>query len=403
MLQRFVCVLLICSFLLLPSAFAHPGNTDENGGHFDYSEGTYHYHHGYPAHYHGHNTCPYDFDDRTSENSGTSGYGESSQNTSAVKATPSPASTPTPAPKVQSNFGTVTPSIEQSIAFFNLQSIISGNNTCTKNPSPTSTSCPVGDSNVSVYDSSNLLNQSNVQQASSDDFIISISCILLILLIFILSLLHKSQKPSYHKRIHEDDLPPLKLPPIKHDESFPTIPPRQRPDCIVIHSPTPPAAPTPPAPAAPKSIPVKPPAPVISSPPPVIDPLPEYPFSLLPPIPPAGFNVADYYREHYPAVWGYISKHSSNPHKYVEYYHYLWGDLQKFHGNGLIFGTLSPYQQSLVRYFPVGHHVFLSSTKSKHYHAHPACYSLLTATPIEVDALAALGLQPCSKCVPIQN
>ncbi len=45
--------------------YAHPGKTDENGGHYDRSTGEYHYHHGYPAHQHAGGVCPYDFDDNT--------------------------------------------------------------------------------------------------------------------------------------------------------------------------------------------------------------------------------------------------------------------------------------------------------------------------------------------------
>lgn len=64
---------LLMSCLLFADAFAHPGDVDANGGHYDYSTGEYHYHHGYPAHSHKNDTCPYDFDDRTGENSGTPG------------------------------------------------------------------------------------------------------------------------------------------------------------------------------------------------------------------------------------------------------------------------------------------------------------------------------------------
>lgn len=53
-------------------AFAHPGRTDSNGGHTDKSTGVYHYHHGYPEHYHTNGKCPYDYDDKTGQNSGTS-------------------------------------------------------------------------------------------------------------------------------------------------------------------------------------------------------------------------------------------------------------------------------------------------------------------------------------------
>ena len=60
-------------------AFAHGGNTDSNGGHYDRSSGEYHYHHGYSAHSHydmngdGVIDCPYDFDDKTNHNNSGSG------------------------------------------------------------------------------------------------------------------------------------------------------------------------------------------------------------------------------------------------------------------------------------------------------------------------------------------
>ena len=57
-------------------ASAHPGRTDSRGGHHDYGNvsglGDYHYHHGYPAHLHTDGVCPYDFDDKTGQNSGSS-------------------------------------------------------------------------------------------------------------------------------------------------------------------------------------------------------------------------------------------------------------------------------------------------------------------------------------------
>lgn len=54
------------------SVYAHPGRTDSSGGHYDHSTGEYHYHHGYPAHQHPDGVCPYDFDDKTSQSSGSS-------------------------------------------------------------------------------------------------------------------------------------------------------------------------------------------------------------------------------------------------------------------------------------------------------------------------------------------
>lgn len=82
MKKRFVLLFIILLCLAIPCvAFAHPGRTDGDGGHTDHSTGEYHYHHGYPAHQHydidgdGRKDCPYEFDDRTGESSGTSSTG----------------------------------------------------------------------------------------------------------------------------------------------------------------------------------------------------------------------------------------------------------------------------------------------------------------------------------------
>lgn len=56
--------------LMIGIAYAHSGNTDANGGHYDRSTGEYHYHHGYPAHSHAGGKCPYNFKDKTGQNSG---------------------------------------------------------------------------------------------------------------------------------------------------------------------------------------------------------------------------------------------------------------------------------------------------------------------------------------------
>lgn len=71
------CIALLFSFalsvLLIVPVSAHPGDLDERGGHYNRATGEYHYHHGYPEHQHTNGTCPYDFDDKTGENSGSSG------------------------------------------------------------------------------------------------------------------------------------------------------------------------------------------------------------------------------------------------------------------------------------------------------------------------------------------
>ena len=78
MKNRLLPVILITLLLFLSAtASAHPGRTDESGGHFVSDTGEYHYHHGYEAHQHsdidgdGVLDCPYDFDDKT--DSGSSG------------------------------------------------------------------------------------------------------------------------------------------------------------------------------------------------------------------------------------------------------------------------------------------------------------------------------------------
>lgn len=55
----------IIAFSLAVIGFAHPGGTDESGGHYNRSTGEYHYHHGYAEHQHPNGVCPYDYNDNT--------------------------------------------------------------------------------------------------------------------------------------------------------------------------------------------------------------------------------------------------------------------------------------------------------------------------------------------------
>ena len=73
--------LLILLLIFSVISFAHPGDTDSNGGHYDHSTGKYHYHHGYPAHSHI-GGCPYDYDDKTGWQSGESAQSDSYSNDS---------------------------------------------------------------------------------------------------------------------------------------------------------------------------------------------------------------------------------------------------------------------------------------------------------------------------------
>lgn len=90
MRKRYLIPILACILLLscCTAAYAHPGATDANGGHYDHSTGEYHYHHGYPAHQHPDGRCPYNYDDRTGWNSGSSSGGSDSVSQSEHQAPP---------------------------------------------------------------------------------------------------------------------------------------------------------------------------------------------------------------------------------------------------------------------------------------------------------------------------
>jgi hypothetical protein len=62
----------LCFILFFTISYAHPGKTDNNGGHYDKSIGEYHYHHGYPAHTMCGINCPYNNIDATNHNSSVS-------------------------------------------------------------------------------------------------------------------------------------------------------------------------------------------------------------------------------------------------------------------------------------------------------------------------------------------
>ena len=102
-MRRFLLSIIFVCVLVLPAS-AHPGRTDSSGGHYDHSTGEYHYHHGYGAHDHydmdddGDIDCPYDFEDKTGENSG-----KSSGSTTRYPAYTRPASTTEESPTKRSS------------------------------------------------------------------------------------------------------------------------------------------------------------------------------------------------------------------------------------------------------------------------------------------------------------
>ena len=61
--KRMIMLISLISIISNINVYAHPGNTDDNGGHYDYNNeselGEYHFHHGYRAHLHI-NGCEYE-------------------------------------------------------------------------------------------------------------------------------------------------------------------------------------------------------------------------------------------------------------------------------------------------------------------------------------------------------
>lgn len=351
MKRQFMLLVLLFVFLFSLPAHAHPGATDENGGHYDYDAGEYHYHHGYPAHHHGIGYCPYNFDDRTGEDSGTPGLG------AGVKLyTTAPRPTAVP----QGN----TSQSKQGMTFFQWVVMVGG-----------------------------------------------VLFLLFIITELHATLLAKERKARLDRKnavppppsdtLKEADAEAQKLLKLSGIRITQTTPPPVQP----------PVAPLPPV-SSPSVLPAKPP---VATPRPAVEkkpsafpgPTPRVYISSRVPVTPDPEPTPDdlpncpvLYRTQYPASWSYIRHNAKNPESYVYYYHYVWGKLQEHHGDGIIYGTLSDEEQALVNYPNVGRLVYMSSVNSDKYHSTPNCYALLKSTPIEVDAIQAIVRERCTKCVP---
>lgn len=110
-------------------------------------------------------------------------------------------------------------------------------------------------------------------------------------------------------------------------------------------------------------------------------------------------RIAAYYQNNYPMVWGYIRRNAEDPYEYIGYYHDVWGDLQRYTGDGINFDTLGKYEQSLVNYPSIGMYVYFSTAKSRTYHSTRMCYALLKTDPITRPSHQRFSYSPCSKCV----
>ena len=105
------------------------------------------------------------------------------------------------------------------------------------------------------------------------------------------------------------------------------------------------------------------------------------------------------YKEDYPMTWGYIVNNEEYSIDYIAYYDSVWGDLQKKHGDGIIFDTLTPEQRRLVHFPPLTDRIYLSSFDAKVYHSTPMCYTLLKSEPVFTYVEEINLYEPCSKCV----
>jgi hypothetical protein len=110
-------------------------------------------------------------------------------------------------------------------------------------------------------------------------------------------------------------------------------------------------------------------------------------------------STAEYYKQNFPMTWGYIYKNADDPYVYVEYYDSVWGDLQRHTGDGIIFETLTRYEQRLVNYPRIGTYIYFATSKTREYHSTAKCYTLLKSKPVSRPASYRYNYTPCSKCV----
>lgn len=374
MKQKFLLLLLI---LFLPvAAFAHSGGTDAKGGHYNHSTGEYHYHHGYSAHQHPNGVCPYEKKETVTK--GTT-Y---SYNFVATTSTPRPLIVITARPVVSnipvvraSNTATPRPAATSNIR---PAVTVAPAGLTTATPTARITSTP---NNTSIPRNTSTAHTTVSTSAGSSfiDDLLSDFRILILFGIFIFTIWHSIKSSYSQKRERENyyrELRILKLELQKKDKLL-----QSSSDKIASLE------------QKLRETPV-----AIETPPPVAPSLPDVAPVEIPSLP--DLSIRSKYILYYPQTWMYIKQHAKVPNSYVSIYNYHWGKLQEFHGDGIIFDTLSEEEQALVHYQEIGKHVYLSSLDTDTYHSTPNCYSLLKSNPVEVDALLRTVYQRCSKCVP---
>lgn len=460
MKRRLLLFFFIFACLFVVTGYAHPGGTDEHGGHFDYESGEYHYHHGYPAHHHGFGTCPYDFDDRTGENSGTPG-GESS--TRYHTTAPRPVSSSQPSSyRAKSTSSFIQKHLLLFLVVIAIVAVLIYIAIAIKMEKQAEKERQAQfekekQEAIAFYATRNLRYLSNMPDMYYvDDKHVPYEynkpkeCRYGITLdIYVTSFnsdvyhRHGCKHISYHpphnacleeslwefsrkrpcsickpaplsdfswykeylyhvKRCEKFEITPKLnpqyfVPPLAPQDQEPSSHPLVTQSTSVGQSPSPlshfiaqteRAALTPPL--------QSPPLPSVNESVKVTPAIPQQETIVPAPSP----TLLQTFHTKYPKSWYYIRKYARNSDSYLSYYCFVWGALQEHHGDGIIYGTLTNEEQSLVNYPSVGKRVWLSSESSDTYHSTPNCYILLKSVPIEADAIHAIVKKRCTKCVP---
>lgn len=450
-----LCSLFILLFTIMLSipAYAHPGSLDEYGGHYDYSTGDYHFHHGYPAHSHAGGRCVYSFRDNTD---GRYTYSNKSSTTPQCTTAPRPTMT-----QIHLNFFQRHPVLTGLGAFAIIIAIwiaVSSKRDKERERARQIQFEKEKQEAVAFYASHDLRTLSKMPDIYFvDDKLIpyeynrpngyTYGFTLDVYISHGRSEVYHSKgcihvPYAYPKNIYSDNRPyhlrsrrpcslckPQEFPDIQwYNEYLSHI---RKCETYGIKPVQNPAGYSPPTPKEPATLkPATPPPENLSPVPLTTQSHPSYEThnNLPQPLPTQSYpskpspairvvkttaiplerepteadipNIPVLYHAKYPKTWRYLQNQSKDPENYVFYYHYIWGRLQEHHGDGIIYGTLTDEEQSLVDYPSVGEFVYLSSEKSKSYHSTPECYSLLRSTPIKADAIHAIVRERCTKCVP---
>lgn len=384
--------LLLILFLIVPSAdgFAHGGGTDSKGGHYDRSTGQYHYHHGYSAHQHPNGVCPYERKETvtkgtTYSNSFISFPTATPRSIKVITARPTTtiirASSITPRPSATSYLRPAVTVAPGGITTATPRATVKATATPMVTVAPTQR--PTANTTAPLYvadDMSHVWNYLMLGSVALVSICVSVHvCRSRSREVMQNSVVTEQLKNKVSKLISDvakskEELQHAyaemaKLESNLNDANAEVDKLKEK--LKIALAPVP--KPAPPKPVA---------KPETTGP--AIDHIP---------------LLAIHYISKYPKTWGYIKHNATNPDSYVYTYDHYWGKLQEYHGDGVIFDTLTDKEQELVKYKPLGDSVYISSVDSDTYHAIPDCYSLLKSKCIEIDAVHRIVRNRCTKCV----